>query len=415
VIARQQPQARLAAIAVMVVGVVTSGAILLGFVPEEWFIATTVAACLACGVGGFIIMFRLREVSALAEAVMVSASGEKEESMLLLDERSGNLGKAWNLLITRQSTSKVEYQADEQLPDTEDRRGSDGMEAACDAMWQGVILVNRACEIVYVNGAAAIFLGVERSDLNGQDLCSVVNDESVSEAVREVAEGKVRRRKILEIDSTTAEASRRVLRFGIRPVRREDEGIAIVLIEDITQQRIAEESRQSFVAQATHELRTPLTNIRLYIEAAMDEQHSTPAERAEALSVINAESLRLERVVSDMLSVSEMDVGSMGLSRDDVRLDALFRDIEIANAPTAMAKNQKLTFDLPPKLPVMIGDRDKFASAVQNLVGNAIKYTPQDGRIDVQVTIENGWLRVDVSDDGIGIAPDEQDRVFERF
>ena len=412
---RNQPVARSAACAVLLLGAASAAGFGFGLVPQAWTAGIAVVSGLACAAGAGLIALRLKEVSALAEAVRVAAGGERDSCMLLVDERAGELGRAWNELVTRDGAFSGERSKFDSDQRGDDRGSADGMLAACDAMWQGVVLVNRACDIVYANGASAVFLGVDRAELVGSDLCEVIGDASVADAVREVAEGKVRRRKILEVDSTLAESSRRVLRFGIRPVRREDEGIAIVQIEDITQQRIAEESRQSFVAQATHELRSPLTNIRLYLESAMDEAASTPTERAEALSVINAESLRLERVVSDMLCVSEMDAGSMGISRDDVRLDALFRDIEAANAPAARAKHQKLSFDLPPKLPVMLGDRDKIASALQNLVGNAIKYTPDEGRIDVQVVVDGSWIAIDVADDGIGIAEEEHDRVFERF
>jgi signal transduction histidine kinase len=113
-----------------------------------------------------------------------------------------------------------------------------------------------------------------------------------------------------------------VLRFSIRAIGRDDAAGAVVFIEDITQQRIADESRNSFVAQATHELRTPLTNIRLYVEQAIEAGEGDATTRANALNVINQESLRLERIVSDMLSVSEIEAGSIKLRSDDVRARA---------------------------------------------------------------------------------------------
>ena len=97
---------------------------------------------------------------------------------------------------------------------------------------------------------------------------------------------------------------------SVDPVKREEQGVVMVTVEDVTQQRVADEARNSFVAQATHELRTPLTNIRLYTEA-MIEDSDNPEIRTKALNVISSESRRLERIVADMLSVSEIEAGTL--------------------------------------------------------------------------------------------------------
>src|SRR6185436_8456189 len=116
---------------------------------------------------------------------------------------------------------------------------------------------------------------------------------------------------------------------------REDSAAAMVVIEDITQQRAAEESRHAFVAQVTHELRTPLTNIRLYVETAIDEGESDPKLQSKCLNVINAEARRLERIVGDMLSVAEIEAGSLKLRSDDVQLETLFAELKDDYTPQA--------------------------------------------------------------------------------
>jgi signal transduction histidine kinase len=198
-------------------------------------------------------------------------------------------------------------------------------------------------------------------------------------------------------------------------VRRDDTAAAVVMIEDITQQRIADEARNAFVAQATHELRTPLTNIRLYVEQAIEAGDGDQVTRARCLNVINQESRRLERIVGDMLSVSEIEAGSFKLRAGDVRLDALFEELEEDFKAQGADKSLTLKFDLPPKLPVIQGDRDKIALALHNLLGNALKYTPEGGTVTVRVTNPPGSLSVEVVDTGIGIAPEETELIFERF
>jgi signal transduction histidine kinase len=223
----------------------------------------------------------------------------------------------------------------------------------------------------------------------------------------------LRTRSVLEAEPEPGRDA--FLRFTVRPMRKVDTMAAMVLVEDVTQQRLADRSRNGFVAQATHELRTPLTNIRLYVEAIVEREDQDPAERAQCLNVINEEVRRLERIVGDMLSVSELEAGSLSLMSDDVRLDAMFAQLEADFQMQAKEKQINLEFRLPPKLPVIQADRDKIMMAVGNLVGNALKYTPEGGDVTVTVGTPAGMLTVEVADTGIGISEQDSAQVFEKF
>ena len=189
----------------------------------------------------------------------------------------------------------------------------------------------------------------------------------------------------------------------------------MITVEDITQQRVAEQARNSFVAQATHELRTPLTNMRLYLEAALDDVEKDPVALAKSLNVLNIETRRLERMVGEMLSVAEIEAGSLKLKTDDVRLDAVFAELESDYQPQAVEKKIALKFDLPPKFPVIIGDRDRLMLAMHNIIANALKYTLAGGNVVVTVKIEGKKLTVSVVDSGIGIEEKEQSLIFDKF
>ena len=233
-------------------------------------------------------------------------------------------------------------------------------------------------------------------------------------ALREAASGPIQRRTILEIERD-GESGKEVLRFIVRPARHEDSAIAMLIVEDITQQRVAAEARKSFLAQAAHELRTPLANVRLNAEMALNEMKGNPKGQARCLSLINSEAIRLERMVEDVLSVAEVESGSLRMNRDDVRTDELLREVHSAYEAQAKEKQIALSFDLAPKLPVLQGDRSKIAQAVHNLVGNALKYTPKQGKVHVAASIADGQFVLEVTDSGIGIAEKDWERVFERF
>jgi signal transduction histidine kinase len=133
--------------------------------------------------------------------------------------------------------------------------------------------------------------------------------------------------------------------------------------------------------------------------------------------VINQEATRLERIVDDMLSVAEIESGEMKLRHDDVRMDELLTHMRADFQAQADEKQIQLVFDLSPKLPVIQADRDKIGLVLINVIGNALKYTPQKGKVTVIVDVTDDEQRIvfDVRDTGIGIDSGEIERIFDKF
>jgi signal transduction histidine kinase len=265
----------------------------------------------------------------------------------------------------------------------------------------------------HANGAAASLLGKTPGDLSGTPLAEHFEDEPIRLMIADTASGGAGQRRTHEFERRGGEQSS-ILRVHARPLRREDSSAVLVTIEDVTQQRVAEASRHSFVAQATHELRTPLTNMRLCIETAIENDGDSKV-RSQCMNVLNQETRRLERTVTEILSVSEIEAGALRLRNDDVRLDALFEGLKTDVEALAREKQISLQFELPPKLPVIQADRDKLVLALHNLIGNAIKYTPDGGKVTVTVRVTARQVAIDVTDTGIGIRPEEHHLIFERF
>lgn len=378
-----------------------------------------VAAAGACLLGGLLLVYRtlrrrLAPLDAVRSALVQLAQGERRPEVLRLSEGLGDEALAWNELLSEREArqaSGLRERAGEALSGRTGRGGELG--EACDALWYGLVILSDKGAIRYANGAASVFLGVLRDELRGMQLAELVGSDGLGEAIARLARGESKRRVSIEIERTGQ--SEGILRFGLRPIKRDDQKLVMVLIEDITQQRVAEKSRSEFVAQATHELRTPLTNIRLYVEEALDLGDEDAAERSRCLNVINSETRRLERVVGDMLSVSEIEAGSLRLNEGDVRVDALVADLRQDYDAQAREKQITLKFDVSPKLPVLRGDREKLAISLHNLVGNALKYTPAGGTVEVAVDADEQNFSFVVSDTGIGISPKDQARIFERF
>lgn len=362
----------------------------------------------------------LRAMGAIREALLALGGGERSLAALAVGADLGPEAVAWNDLLLQKEKLSNALAMGTARESVQDRRVNKGdLDAAFDAMSQGLVLVNEQMQAKFVNGAAAVFLQARREEMVGAEAKKFIRYPEVMAAIEGVAAGTVRRRMTIEVKHEGGDGAEGggcgVLKFSVRPVRREDSAAAMVIIEDVTQQRVADEARNAFVAQATHELRTPLTNIRLYVETAIDEGENSPTVRAKALNVINQEVRRLENIVGEMLSVSEIEAGSFKLNRGDVRLDALFT--ELLNDYQAQSKDKgiRLKYNLPPKLPAIKGDREKISVALHNLVGNALKYTPSGGQVTVNVAIDKAMLTVDVIDTGIGISEADQKKVFEKF
>lgn len=374
----------------------------------------------------------LRAPLAVSEAACAAAAGESDTHALTVDERFGAPAIAWNGLVGRLVGARPV--ADDAIAGAAAASGTDPAASAAvppvptlhaaqpsfvDILWLGLATLDASGRITWLNGAAALTLGVRREAAVGQHFPEILRDQAqaadVIETILGAASGQRPVKTSVELPTAALAnggADGGVLRLSARSL---PSGGAVLLVEDISQQRLAHQARDSFVAHATHELRTPLTNIRLYVDELMSTTEPPVETRGRCLEVISSESRRLERMVADMLSVSEMEAGTLKLHVDDVRVDALLQEIEKDFRAPADAKSVRMEFKLPPKVPSVMGDRDKLYMTLANLLGNAIKYTPEAGAVTVTLRVTPSDVRFEVTDTGIGISESDQERIFESF
>lgn len=373
----------------------------------------------AAGLGVLLILFglarpHLRTLEAIRRALRVYQGDQTPIELMGVSPKFGADAVAWNDLlagIQKLRKTKLVEESKESLGTPQ--RVASNLDEACNTMSQGMVLLDETLNIRYANGAAAVFAKADRQAMIGTSIAQYFEATNVKDAIQSAADASLRRRSVVEVRQG-GENDFTVLRFGVRPVRRSDPGAVMIVVDDVTQQRVAEQARNDFVTQVAHELRTPLSNIRLYIESLLDDELDE-ATQSKAINVINIETKRLARLVSDMLSVAEIEAGSMQVQSDDLHLDVIFQEMESDYKVHAGDKNLQLTFSLPEKLPVIQADRDKLVMAMHNLVGNAVKYTPDGGQVDVSVDVSADQFVMEVSDTGIGISQEDQSRIFEKF
>jgi PAS domain S-box-containing protein len=174
--------------------------------------------------------------------------------------------------------------------------------------------------------------------------------------------------------------------------------------------------KDEFIALVSHELRTPLTSIRGYLELLVDDPETLvlPDLQRDWLQVIDRNAERLLRLVEDLLLTAQANAGALALEKDDLDLAAVIEQAVQAGAPVAAARGISLTSSVE-TAPFVNGDRMRIGQVIDNLVSNALKFTPEGGRVEVRASARRGVARIEVCDTGMGIPDGEQEQLFERF
>ena len=271
-------------------------------------------------------------------------------------------------------------------------------------MTDGVVAFSQAGEVIHANPAAGEMLG--------RDIGASTTYESLFGAVAEMD------RVLSAPDCVTAEErlGARFLQLTLSPFDQEGQGGVLVVIHDVTEQRKNEEQRREFVANVSHELRTPLTNIRSYAETLSENAGGLPREMEEKfLGVILGESDRMTHIVQDLLTLSRLDSGRSELKLRRFPFADAVQELYNAVYMEAQRHGHRLELELEQDLPAVTADRERIMQVMMNVVSNAIKYTPDGGRIRIAAgrREDRVWLVVD--DNGIGIPPEDRPRIFERF
>jgi signal transduction histidine kinase len=172
--------------------------------------------------------------------------------------------------------------------------------------------------------------------------------------------------------------------------------------------------KTEFVSMVSHELRTPLTSIQGYAELLLEDEQIAEEQR-ESLTLVKKNADRLLGLINDLLDLSRMEAGRVDLHRTSLDLARLIPEVAGSLRPLIEAKRQRLRLDLGEALPAVWADQDRVTQILTNLISNAHKYTLVEGSITVAARRDDGFVRVDVSDTGTGLSPEDQAQLFTKF
>ena len=283
------------------------------------------------------------------------------------------------------------------------------MEAILAGMVEGVIVVDAQGRLQLVNDAAKLMLKLRDVSI-GRQYSETIRVPAIADLVAEVLLGH--KPEALQL-SPPRDPSRAIMARAAPAAGSAEYGVILVL-HDITDLKRADQIRRDFVANVSHELRTPLTAIRGYVEA-LSEDDTNPEDRRRFLEIIGRQTLRMERLVKDLLRLARLDAGqeTLDLVACDTRLlvQGVVDDLESA----AVERRQRVDVTIAPEAAVVRADPAKLHDALRNLVANAITYSPEQSTIRVEAVPVDGRMTMSVSDEGPGIPEEDLSRVFERF
>jgi two-component system phosphate regulon sensor histidine kinase PhoR len=283
---------------------------------------------------------------------------------------------------------------------------------ALSKMRDGVVMLSREKNVLLINPAARRLLNLEpEQDYLGRFFDEFVRLPDLTRAVAATADDGTGQSMTLEI---VANDRIRPVKFRIDLVTPSVTGLLLMTLRDETETRRVEEMRREFVANISHELKTPLAAIKGYAETVELAINDDPQAAVHFMSQINTQCRRMERLIADMMQLARAQAGAEHLDFKSVAVADVIADSLRAYRPIAEAKNIELV--LGPDLHAIVhADTEATLTIANNLIGNAIHYTPHGGTVTINCRAQGSAWAIVVSDTGVGIAKDEQERIFERF
>ena len=283
-------------------------------------------------------------------------------------------------------------------------------------MTDGVLATDRRGKIIIINSRA-------------MDLLSISQDKAIGQSIMKVLKlgEKFTFRQLLEtqdelILNIPTDDQDTILRGEFSVIQRESGFISglVWVLSDITEQEKVEQERRSFVSNVSHELRTPLTSVNSYTESLIDGAWEDEEIAPEFLKVISTETDRMIRMITDLLNLSRMDQGKQDLNREFVSINELVAHIinrfEMV-LKSEQYRNKKYTIerDFTQRTLWVEIDQDKFIQVIDNIMNNAIKYSPDGGKITCKLMETHNSVVISITDEGLGIPRKDIGHVFDRF
>jgi two-component system phosphate regulon sensor histidine kinase PhoR len=318
--------------------------------------------------------------------------------------------------------SRLAVQFETILPRVEQRVGQlerdrEQLRVVLGGMTEGVVAIDNRRRLLFANASADRFFGLDESAV-GRFLPELIRSPQVQQAVEATLNGpEIYKGEIAMVNRDGQRATSRTLAIHGTPLPGDPPPGAVFVFHDVTDLRRLERMRQDFVANVSHELKTPLASIKAYTETLLDWALQDETVNVKFLHRIEEQAERLNQLILDLLSLARLDSGEGVYEHGPLELVPSLRNVVETHRGRAETNGLELQLDLTsidPSTRVM-ADEEALRQILDNLIDNAIKYTPDGGWVRVGAASTPSQVILDVVDSGIGIPRDDLPRVFERF
>lgn len=290
----------------------------------------------------------------------------------------------------------------------------------------GVIAVDAQQRVRLVNPTAETLTGWTHESALGQDLATVLPlaSEEGTAAPNLVEQAFQQQQVVGDVHETeprwilrSLDGTARTVVAAARPMFDGDHNVVggLVVFRDVSAEIEVDQMKRDFVYAVSHELRTPLTSIRGFLATLQSDPDIPAPTRQDFLNIVSDQALRLSHLVDDILEISRIEAGQTQFDLEHVDL----RDLALRSLheilPLAIRKRLRIDARVPATVPSVLGDPDRVRSIFSNLLGNAVKFTPEGGTVTLELAAGDGTVVITVRDTGIGIPADQHDRIFQKF
>jgi two-component system phosphate regulon sensor histidine kinase PhoR len=366
----------------------------------------TVTILLGLGLG-----FALLRLQAHHRAVRRLRTALFTRQPLLRDGLPGSLGPAWESLRATSTELITEANRLQQLRSSHLAQ----LEATLGSLQEAVLIVDENNYIILANKALKnIFPRV--TNILTQRLERVLQSAIFLNYVEAVRKGEGAPRHEIEFVESSRSVWLEATGTAIPPLNSQQGPWVLFVLHDITQQKKLEAVRKDFVANVSHELRTPLSVIKGYIETLVDGHRDIPLDdRERFLKTVQRHTERLNSLLEDLLTLSRLESLNPGLRRESTDLAALIADVIADYRARPAAEGHRLGVAIDPAVGNLLIDPLKVTQVLDNLLDNALKYTPQGSHLDVSARLRGSEVEVCVRDNGPGIPAEDLPHIFKRF
>ncbi len=362
---------------------------------------TAVSLTITIILGIFIAQTMTRPISDMRRQAQEMAKGNFSRKVRVYgDDEIGQLAVAFNHLTNR-------LQESQELTEGERRK----LTSVLENMTDGVIATDRRGRVVLINEPALQMLGVyDEAHILNRPISSVLGLEET-----QTFEDLSQQTDSIALDFSTADKPY-ILRASFSITQKETGFVngLIVVLHDNTEQEKIDMERREFVSNVSHELRTPLTTMRSYLEALAEGAWKDKEIAPSFLRITRTETERMIRLVEDLLKLSRMDSEDYDLNKEWVEFN---RFLNFIIDRFELSKSQNVNFRrLLPSTNLFVEiDTDKMTQVIDNIISNALKYSPDGGDVYFEISVFEKYFKVMISDEGMGISPSNVNRIFDRF